>query len=194
MKIINFETGIIERVLYPKTQWFLIEKTLIGHPRTPWTVKFHPTNPKIIASGCLGFQVRVWDLDTGQCLHVATLRHAIISLDFHSQGDVIAVASGNALYLWNYQHDAPRIAMVSHYTLRCVRFPPNTQKIIIGEANDIGIARGAPRGSRGAELTVTLSMSTFDHETFMRGRLTIDTRVIIEVSCTHHFQGLNIPT
>ena len=28
-----------------------------GHPRTPWTVKYHPTNPNIVASGCLGSQV-----------------------------------------------------------------------------------------------------------------------------------------
>ena len=28
-----------------------------GHPRTPWTLKYHPLNPNIIASGCLGFQV-----------------------------------------------------------------------------------------------------------------------------------------
>ena len=36
-------------------------RTLEGHPRTPWTVKFHPSNSRIVASGCLGFQVRVWD-------------------------------------------------------------------------------------------------------------------------------------
>jgi WD40 repeat protein len=28
-----------------------------GHPRTPWTVKYHPSNPNIVASGCLGFEV-----------------------------------------------------------------------------------------------------------------------------------------
>ena len=36
-------------------------RSLEGHPRTPWTVKYHPTQPNIVASGCLGFQVRVWD-------------------------------------------------------------------------------------------------------------------------------------
>lgn len=29
-----------------------------GHPRTPWTVKCHPSDPDILASGCLGFEVR----------------------------------------------------------------------------------------------------------------------------------------
>ncbi|KAK1743747.1 WD40 repeat domain-containing protein, partial [Skeletonema marinoi] len=36
-------------------------RQLEGHPRTPWTVKYHPTNYRIVASGCLGCQVRVWD-------------------------------------------------------------------------------------------------------------------------------------
>ncbi|KAL7489784.1 hypothetical protein ACHAW6_015505 [Cyclotella cf. meneghiniana] len=39
----------------------ILIRTLEGHPRTPWTVKYHPTNHRIVASGCLGFQVRVWD-------------------------------------------------------------------------------------------------------------------------------------
>ncbi|KAL7473692.1 hypothetical protein ACHAXS_014166, partial [Conticribra weissflogii] len=36
-------------------------RELVGHPRTPWTVKYHPTNSRIVASGCLGYQVRIWD-------------------------------------------------------------------------------------------------------------------------------------
>ena len=36
-------------------------RNLEGHPRTPWTVKYHPVDSSIVASGCLGFQVRVWD-------------------------------------------------------------------------------------------------------------------------------------
>ena len=36
-------------------------RQLEGHPRTPWTVKYHPTNYRLVASGCLGCQVRVWD-------------------------------------------------------------------------------------------------------------------------------------
>lgn len=36
--------------------------TLTGHPRTPWCIAFHPHRNDILASGCLGGQVRVWDL------------------------------------------------------------------------------------------------------------------------------------
>lgn len=28
-----------------------------GHPRTPWTVKYHPIDSNIVASGCLGYEV-----------------------------------------------------------------------------------------------------------------------------------------
>ena len=36
--------------------------TLQGHPRTPWCVAFHPSSNELLASGCLGGQVRVWNL------------------------------------------------------------------------------------------------------------------------------------
>ena len=37
-------------------------QTLTGHPRTPWCIAFHPSSNQILATGCLGGQVRVWDL------------------------------------------------------------------------------------------------------------------------------------
>lgn len=37
-------------------------QTLSGHCRTPWTLAWHPTMTDILASGCLGGQVRVWNL------------------------------------------------------------------------------------------------------------------------------------
>lgn len=37
-------------------------RTLVGHPRTPWCIAFHPTSNQILASGCLGGEVRIWDL------------------------------------------------------------------------------------------------------------------------------------
>ena len=35
---------------------------LTGHPRTPWTIAFHPSSNDLLATGCLGGQVRIWDL------------------------------------------------------------------------------------------------------------------------------------
>lgn len=39
-----------------------IVRTLEGHPRTPWCLTYHPSSSHILASGCLGGQVRIWDL------------------------------------------------------------------------------------------------------------------------------------
>jgi activator-of-BECN1-regulated-autophagy protein 1 len=73
-------------------------QTLEGHPRTPWTVKFHPTNPHVVASGCLGHQVRIWNWQTKQCLQMIRLEFAIISLSFHPTGHVLAIANGTRLH------------------------------------------------------------------------------------------------
>ncbi|GLD93137.1 hypothetical protein PINS_up001729 [Pythium insidiosum] len=140
-----------------------ILQTLVGHPRTPWSVKFHPTDPRYVASGCLGFQVRFWDIETGRCLYVSTLRHAIISISFHPSGDILAIASGTCVYTWDYQHSCPRIAMFSYQTLRSVTFLPDPSKIMVGEANERYMRPVGQNGqSHSADLTVTLTMWDFD--------------------------------
>ncbi|EQC38924.1 hypothetical protein SDRG_03882 [Saprolegnia diclina VS20] len=136
-----------------------ILQTLVGHPRTPWSVKYHPTNPRYVASGCLGFQIRFWDVYSGQCLYEATLRHAIISVSFHPSGNIIGIASGTCVYTWDYQHSLPRIAMFSYQTLRSVSFLPDANKLLIGEANE---KYGRPLGAVPADLTVTLTMWDYD--------------------------------
>jgi len=144
-------------------------QTLIGHPRTPWTVKYHPhagvnhkkssmppvvianssnsTNSsnssisssvsslgrsrrssgsgqqtaesedasqaqhlrqqygrrqQIVASGCLGHQVRIWDWISGTCLQMIRLEFAIISLSFHPSGSILAIANGTRLHFWSF--------------------------------------------------------------------------------------------
>jgi WD40 repeat protein len=176
-------------------------RTLEGHPRTPWTVKYHPINNRIVASGCLGFQVRIWDWNyrtesvrgkwrrdnerkysgryngeaanvwdgrccsprgvmegsswkgnkrkekkdvgeddfaassleemgipasdpawydiqsesfnyhdgIGVCLNMIRLNHAIISLAFHPSGEILAVASGSTLHLWDYDEEGRKL-------------------------------------------------------------------------------------
>ncbi|OQR97307.1 hypothetical protein THRCLA_07020 [Thraustotheca clavata] len=137
-----------------------ILQTLVGHPRTPWSVKYHPTNPRYVASGCLGFQIRFWDVYSGQCLYEATLRHAIISVSFHPSGNIIGIASGTCVYTWDYQHSLPRIAMFSYQTLRSVSFLPDANKLLIGEANEK--YGGRPIGAAPADLTVTLTLWDYD--------------------------------
>eukprot|EP00536_Pseudo-nitzschia_multiseries_P000219 jgi/Psemu1/321498/estExt_fgenesh1_pg.C_30068 len=159
-------------------------QTLVGHPRTPWTVKYHPharedqhsasDNPytntpvtiiadgnsstntsnnvpgrrqdpssresshreqqqpsnhsgaaipqkqQILASGCLGHQVRIWDWVSGTCLQMMRLEYAIISLSFHPSGSLLAIANGTKLHFWG---------------LPTVSMPQEEESTINGNAN-----------------------------------------------------------
>lgn len=61
--------------------------TLTGHPRTPWCIAFHPHRNDILASGCLGGQVRVWDLSVSitymQNNYFSTYPHAFYTVLIH---------------------------------------------------------------------------------------------------------------
>eukprot|EP00981_Chlorochromonas_danica_P003725 scaffold686_cov177-Ochromonas_danica.AAC.9 len=76
-----------------------------GHPRTPWTVKYHPTNPDLLASGCLGFNVCVWSIKENRCIRSIVLDACIISLSFHPSGQYIAVSSGSNVEIWKWWSD-----------------------------------------------------------------------------------------
>lgn len=75
-------------------------RTFIGHPRTPWTVKYNPANSCILASGCLGFEVRVWDIMHGSLLNLLRLDSCVITLAFHPSGEFILASSGPHLHTW----------------------------------------------------------------------------------------------
>jgi WD40 repeat protein len=127
----------------------ILLQSLEGHPRTPWTVKYHPLRPEILASGCLGFQVRVWNWEQGQCLQMIRLDYAIISLSFHPTGNILAVASGSRLHFWDYDNFGGRLdnqgrkattgvltELEQHHMLRCVHFPPDGKTVIVGGINE----------------------------------------------------------
>jgi activating molecule in BECN1-regulated autophagy protein 1 len=131
-------------------------QTLEGHPRTPWTVKYHPIDSAVLASGCLGHQVRLWHWPDKVCLQMIRLEFAIISLSFHPTGSLLAVANGTRLHFWGYNQKlnaatdtatdrtGPSAARNSRgiltevdqrHMLRCVHFPPEGNSIIIGGVN-----------------------------------------------------------
>jgi hypothetical protein len=147
--------------------------TLEGHPRTPWTVKYHPLQSNILASGCLGFQVRVWDWKRASCLHMIRLNNAIISLSFHPGGHILAIASGSSLHFWDFGNynrregnganvNGARTEIDQSSMLRCVHFTPNGKSIIVGGVNPNFDEHQRPGQARGVSFYLKLWDFDFD--------------------------------
>ncbi|GFY40989.1 activating molecule in BECN1-regulated autophagy protein 1 [Trichonephila inaurata madagascariensis] len=72
-----------------------------GHSSIPWCLKFHPSSNSIFASGCMRGELRIWNIN-GETLNWHSNK-AITSLDFHPSGDILAIASGDAVYFWRWK-------------------------------------------------------------------------------------------
>ncbi|XP_068245621.1 serine-rich adhesin for platelets-like isoform X2 [Palaemon carinicauda] len=112
--------------------------TLEGHPRTPWCIAFHPASNEIIASGCLGGEVRVWDLKGGSEVWTTEKDTVIASLAFHPTDQVLVIATFNEIYFWDWFQPEP-FATIStgdeKEKVRYVKFDPLGHKLITGIAN-----------------------------------------------------------
>ncbi|URD75784.1 WD domain, G-beta repeat domain containing protein [Musa troglodytarum] len=110
-------------------------KVLSGHRRTPWVVRFHPLHPEKLASGSLDHEVRLWDTETADYRPIA-------SIAFHAQGELLAVASGHKLYIWNYnkreEASSPTVVLKTRRSLRAVHFHPHGAPFLLtAEVNDL---------------------------------------------------------
>ncbi|RWS24300.1 uncharacterized protein B4U80_09737, partial [Leptotrombidium deliense] len=117
-----------------------IMRTLEGHPRTPWSLAFHPTLCDILASGCLAGEVRVWDLKSGACeIWVNAHGSVIASLSFHPIDYVILIATYNELHFWDWrQCHEPFLTLTTpseKEKVRFVKFDSSGTKIITGISN-----------------------------------------------------------
>ncbi|GMH20069.1 hypothetical protein Nepgr_021910 [Nepenthes gracilis] len=129
VKIIDFYTGNCLKVLS-------------GHRRTPWVVRFHPICPEILASGSLDHEVRLWDATTAECIRSRDFYRPIASIAFHAQGELLAVASGHKLYIWQYngrgETSSPTIVLKTRRSLRAVQFHPHAAPFLLtAEVNDL---------------------------------------------------------
>jgi hypothetical protein len=72
----------------------------------------------------------------GICLNMIRLNHAIISLAFHPCGEILAVASGSTLHLWDYDEES-----------RSKRRGKQTDETLVSSASNTQTARMNNRSS-----------------------------------------------
>ncbi|CAL7941923.1 unnamed protein product [Xylocopa violacea] len=113
-------------------------KILSGHPRTPWCITFHPSFNHILASGCLGGQVRVWDLRDDTKVWNAESQAVIASLAFHPSEKLLVIATNNEIHFWDWRQSEP-FAVITTKTdrekVRYVAFDNLGRKLITGIGN-----------------------------------------------------------
>nr|XP_022918666.1 uncharacterized protein LOC111427675 [Onthophagus taurus]XP_022918667.1 uncharacterized protein LOC111427675 [Onthophagus taurus] len=113
-------------------------RTLSGHPRTPWCIAFHPTSNQILASGCLGGQVRIWDLSGGSEIWTSDITSVIASIAFHPDDRLLVIATCNELHFWDWTKPEPFMSVStgnSKEKVRYVAFSKEGTKLITGISN-----------------------------------------------------------
>ncbi|TVU11197.1 hypothetical protein EJB05_44768, partial [Eragrostis curvula] len=131
VKIIDYQTG---KCL----------KELLGHQRTPWVVRYHPLYSDIVASGSLDHDVRLWDAKTSHCIGVHHFYRPIASIAFHANGELLAVASGHKLFIWDYNKRGeafnPPMILKTRRSLRAVHFHPHgAPYLLTAEVNNLDL-------------------------------------------------------
>ncbi len=112
-------------------------KVLSGHPRTPWCVAFHPSLDYVLASGCLGGHVRLWDLRGGGS-ELWKAEVVIASLAFHPIDRLLVIATYNELHFWDWSESAPFAVVKTKNEkekVRYVKFDAFGHTLITGIAN-----------------------------------------------------------
>lgn len=68
------------------------------HPTFVYTAKFHPTYPNILITGAYDRKIRVWDLDSGNCIHTIIGHKARITwIEFEPEGKRMYTADGGGV-------------------------------------------------------------------------------------------------
>ncbi|XP_064594886.1 activating molecule in BECN1-regulated autophagy protein 1-like [Liolophura sinensis] len=118
---------------------------LTGHPRTPWCLAFHPSSSEILASGCLGGEVRIWDLHGGGSeVYRSPGDHVIASMAFHPSDHVLVFATSNELFFWDWCKPEPFTCCRTREDferIRWIRFGPLGHCLYTGIANGSTIQR-----------------------------------------------------
>ena len=83
---------IVAFTLLPRCR---LHRVLVGSARSPWCLAFHPSEAPVLASGCLGGAVRLWDLRAEtpeQCCWSSGQAQPVSSLCFHPRSHDLLLA------------------------------------------------------------------------------------------------------
>jgi len=161
---------------------------LVGHPRTVWTVKFHPFTRGLVASGCLGGECRVWNCETQECIFMTTVNREIVSISFHPVKEWIAIGSGAQVFIWDYRRARQIVLLKCDRNVRCVGFCGSCN-IIVGEPapeSDLYMHNITGR----SELTVRLQLVRFGPCVFENNETS--SRVLLENTVLYSDGGFDI--
>ncbi|XP_060583975.1 activating molecule in BECN1-regulated autophagy protein 1A-like isoform X2 [Ruditapes philippinarum] len=119
--------------------------TLRGHPRTPWSLAYHPSYSNIVASGCLGGQVRIWDLYGHGCEVWDTENNSVVAaLAFHPTDQVLVIAAGNTIYFWDWTKPEPFAKCSTSHDyerIRWIHFDSVGHTLYTGISNNTSVHR-----------------------------------------------------
>lgn len=154
---------------------------LDGHPRTPWTVRFHPKDSSIVASGCLGFECRVWNIPENECIRKHNFKASISCVSFNPEGNLLAITSGRQLLLWEYMEETtngarststdidgiwgpglPRELLEKENAFHMVDFHPSGNMLMTGEKNGYQSSPTGPPAPQEEQFTLELVVHRFD--------------------------------
>ena len=159
-----------------------VEASLEGHGRTPWVVRFHPTDPNILASGSLDNTVIVWDRASQMILARWDFGRSISSLAFYPGSDVLLVTAGHKLFQWKYKkhrfhgqlnpdgtqahaQDAVTVLLRTTRSLRAVHFHPTGAPLLLtAEVRDMDTETLGPAYTRDLGGNEMLRSTNYDQE------------------------------
>ena len=159
-----------------------VEASLEGHGRTPWVVRFHPTDPNVLASGSLDNTVIVWDRVSQGIVARWDFGRSISSLAFYPGSDVLLVTAGHKLFQWKYKkyrfhgqlnpdgtptnaHDAIKVLLRTTRSLRAVHFHPTGAPLVLtAEVRDMDVETLGPAYTRDLGGNEMLRSTNYDQE------------------------------